>query len=870
MRLRYKTPLKLVASYGLAENRADGISTYVTEHEDPQFAVLQSDGQKPIGLKPGLYKFEFRGIATRGKLSNPCLYVDRGQGFTESGNDKFFFSYSRENRCWRVMIMTNEQIDALRLDPSIEPFVGRDIKLTIEKFSSARMTVFRTARWAFRSVIPNGIRMRLSKSGVSLRVMHWIFGDEAGEIVPPPTRGWSKVPAASGGAPTAALLEDYRDRTFVAQGGNIADFAIISSLPATANKTAFKPIAYYLPQMHPIPENDEWWGRGFSEWTNLSKAVPQFRGHYQPKLPGELGFYDLRIPDVMMRQIELARLHGIHGFCFYYYWFAGKRLLEKPVNMFLSQKGEAFNFPFCLCWANENWTRRWDGAEHEVLIAQDHSTEDNTNVFDDLLTYFRDDRYIKIDGKPVILVYRPTIIPNVDAMIVDWQKLAEKAGLPGLYIVTTNSFGYDHPDEHGFDGLCEFPPHGVVVANITESLDKMNADYDGNVYDYGDVVEFEAKKLSAVRKKGRGTKAAYFPGVMTAWDNEARKPTKGNVFNNSTPALYREWLTQAAETTIQINEPDQRFVFINAWNEWAEGAYLEPDRKFGYAYLAATADVVRELSADKAALAILAKTHNKKRRAADTVICLHIFYPSMIEEFAELLANARKHLDFDVIATVPDIWSLDDAKKVIKSLKPIRFLPMPNRGRDVAPFLAALKQGSKLGYKTGCKIHSKKSPQHLTGDAWRHRLTNGLLSSNALKAIKNSFLDAPEIALAAPVTEFMAADEHSMHNNLEQSKEILKNVNAGDALIEEFVAGTMFWFRFRALEPFNQAGFDSEDFGPELGQIDGTLAHAFERVFVSVVTAHGHSILKYKASVHEARDCDSLDEKLKMLEGEKT
>ena len=348
------------------------------------------------------------------------------------------------------------------------------------------------------------------------------------------------------------------------------------------------------------------------------------------------------------------------------------------------------------------------------------------------------------------------------------------------------------------------------------------------------------------KAKRKKTTPAFYPGLMVAWDNEARKPEKGNVFHDSTPALYRQWLSNAAETTVRLNPPDRRFVFINAWNEWAEGAYLEPDRRFGYGYLAATADVVREMSADKDSLTALAKRTNRAERKADTAVCLHIFYPEMIEEFAEVIKSARRRKPMDLILTIPDTWSVEDAKTAATRLKPIRLLPCANRGRDVLPFLSALTEALAMGYTYGCKIHSKKSPQQLDGDAWRHRLVDGLLGKDALAAVKAGFLVDDGPALAGPATEFATmSNQYMMQDNMRQSRELMSALGHGEASLDEFIAGTMFWFRLAALEPMARLGYTQAHFGPELGQLDGTLAHAFERVFVGFVKAAGGSVLRY-------------------------
>lgn len=367
--------------------------------------------------------------------------------------------------------------------------------------------------------------------------------------------------------------------------GATAEFVNIADSPPIIPSSCPKPIAFYLPQFHPFLENDMWWGRGFTEWSNVTKAVPQFVGHYQPQLPIDLGFYDLRVPEVMVRQVELAKLYGIYGFCFHYYWFSGKRLMERPLFNFL--KSEELDMPFCLCWANESWSRRWDGSEDDLLIRQDLQSGDDERLIDDLLPFFSDKRYITIGDRPVFIVYRPHLWnkDRVLKLIENMRHEAIKHGLKGLYLITALSHDFfDDPRDWGFDAGVEFPPHLCGDVLQARNLQFINPDFCGSVHDMRALVDG--------RKYMRPSAFTTFKTVFPSWDNTARKGHNAYVFHHSSPSIYARWLSNALQYTHAHNGPDEQYVFINAWNEWAEGACLEPSRRYGYAFLQATADVL--------------------------------------------------------------------------------------------------------------------------------------------------------------------------------------------------------------------------------------------------------------------------------------
>ena len=394
-----------------------------------------------------------------------------------------------------------------------------------------------------------------------------------------------------GASSAEAILETRRDRylteLFTRSAGPSPDYVPIMREDVGVTEPQVKLIAFYLPQFHPIPENDEWWGKGFTEWTHVARGVPQFLGHYQPRLPDELGFYDLRLIDVQRRQIELARKYGIFGFCFHYYWFAGKRLLYLPLKQFLDNP--ELDFPFCLCWANENWTRRWDGLDNEVLIAQAHSPQDELAFIESVEPMLRDKRYIRVNGRPLLIVYRPSLLPDPRQTAQRWRDAAKKQ-FGDLYLVAVQAFETVDPRRLGFDAAVEFPPHKLAEGApvLSNQMEIINPDYQGVICDYSYMVD-AAKKIYR-------SDFTLFRGVCPSWDNDARKPGRGITYQNSTPAVYQEWLAEACRYTAREPDPDKRLVFINAWNEWSEGAYLEPDRRYGYAYLQATANALERFA----------------------------------------------------------------------------------------------------------------------------------------------------------------------------------------------------------------------------------------------------------------------------------
>lgn len=326
-------------------------------------------------------------------------------------------------------------------------------------------------------------------------------------------------------------------------------------------------VAFYLPQFHPIPENDAWWGKGFTEWTNVSKAKPLFAGHHQPHVPADLGYYDLRVPETRLAQAELARAHGIEAFCYWHYWFEGRRLLERPFDEVL-RSGEP-DFPFCLAWANETWSRRWLGEEKEILLRQTYSPGDDVRHAQWLVRAFGDRRYLRMNGRPVFLIYRPTSLPDARAVTTTIRDECRRAGLPNPYLLGVSSSSVADLRPLGFDGNLQFEPQLGVVPNLFADGLK--------------VMDYTVARHEMRRQKGD---SPHHPCIMVSWDNTARRGENGIVFTGATPEAFERGLHDTIQQ-VQHLPLEERLVFVNAWNEWAEGNHLEPCLRHGLGHLEA-------------------------------------------------------------------------------------------------------------------------------------------------------------------------------------------------------------------------------------------------------------------------------------------
>jgi lipopolysaccharide biosynthesis protein/SAM-dependent methyltransferase len=578
-----------------------------------------------------------------------------------------------------------------------------------------------------------------------------------------------------------------------------------------------KLIAFYLPQFHPFPENDEWWGKGFTEWTNVGKAQPNFTGHYQPHCPIHNGYYDLRIPEVMEEQAKLAKEYGVYGFSYYFYWFGGKILMDKPLEMMLANKYVAM--PFCLTWANENWTRRWDGQENEILISQNYSDEDSLAFIRHLLKYFKDERYICIDDKPVLIIYRANLIPNIAATAKIWRNELILNGFPGLYLISAQTFGIGSPEPFDFDAAVEFHPHNSKSGNINNEVDIINLDYTGQIFSYDQVVE------NAIKSKEPEYK--LFRSAMLSWDNTARKKNNSHIFHNFSLLRYKQWLSSLVNKVYSNPKysNDEKLVFINAWNEWAEGTHLEPDQKFGYGYLQTTYDVI----CNYGAATYVDKTIKKTKRNECAVI-LHLYYDDIWSDICAYLSKAFEDQAFDLYVSVT---SLSGFKKVHSDFPGAYIELIENRGRDILPFIRMLKLISSIEYKAVCKIHSKRSVYRNDGDEIREDILNQLIGSKIkVNKIISRFNNNSKLGMLVPNKYLVSHNDKNMTFDLSNVENISKILNIKFDFYQ-FPAGSMFWFSPKSLSPLLL--IDDDLFEIELGLIDGTSAHAIERLFCNIV-----------------------------------
>lgn len=407
-------------------------------------------------------------------------------------------------------------------------------------------------------------------------------------------------------------------------------------------RSPLRMVAMYFPQFHAIPENDEWWGKGFTDWNNVRRAKPQFPGHHQPRVPAGRHYYDQSRKETLAWQIDLARQHGLAGFCHYHYWFGGKQMLETPTNLVLDSAD--LDFPICLAWANETWSRRWDGQDHHILQLQTHEPDPALWMqhFEYLFRQWSDPRALCVEGKPVFMIYRPHRITEIGNMLDLWRNEAQRRGLPGVFFVAMKQYEFPMPEllRH-FDATMHFQPFEALYSpdyagpgagqgapgapaaatvsalryrlwpairrrlmvpfralpdRVQHALKLVRARFTPphlTFYDYDSVWE----QILKVERDAPGLPC--LPGAFVDWDNTARYGKRARLFRGASPERFAYWFARLAETTA-ARPPEERLIFLNAWNEWSEGTYLEPDDRHGLRYLEAVRDTLTRVNASLA------------------------------------------------------------------------------------------------------------------------------------------------------------------------------------------------------------------------------------------------------------------------------
>jgi len=637
-----------------------------------------------------------------------------------------------------------------------------------------------------------------------------------------------------------------------------------NNIDFSSYKPKVKAIAFYLPQFHSIPENDEWWGKDFTEWTNTRKAKPRFKGHYQPREPhDDFGYYNLTDIEIIKKQALLAKQHGIYGFCFYLYWFSGKRLLEKPLDLFIQHPEIDINF--CLCWANENWTRRWDGQNNDLLIRQSYSDDDPDNFIQDIEKYIVDKRYIRIGGIPIIIVYNPGHIPNIEYVFMKWRKKAEEIGIGKIIILTCNSSGHTAESlgiEDRVDGMIEFPPHHLPPALLTRDINftgKKNG-ITAHIYDYKELVsEIENNYVN----NNKSNNIPVYRTCILGWDNTARKKDDFYTFAGFSLKYFYKWASLLTAQAFQSAIP---LFFINAWNEWGEGTYLEPDKKYGYANINTLSKAIYSLPLHNNGpikQKEIKKINKKLIKNGKIKICvqIHLFYIELIDEIIRNL-NFLPFPFHCYISTCnsENIAIIENEFKKCKNAEKVYIEKFENRGRDVAPFICQMSNIINK-YEYILHIHTKKSlTSDAYGDDWREYLFNNLLGSTEnIYYIFRYFIYKKKIGIIFPETYSLVKPFMLWGTDIEQGKknvqDFLKKIGSKMDLSDApvFASGNMFWARTKAIKKAFCAGINQNDFPAENNQKDMTLAHAIERAWVYIAENKGYTYLQMNQNEFKGR-----------------
>ena len=574
-------------------------------------------------------------------------------------------------------------------------------------------------------------------------------------------------------------------------------FGSINKMPEFENninysnfKSDIKAIALYFPQFHVIKENNKFWGEGFTEWTNVKKGKPLFQGNHQPRIPGDkygyLGYYDLTDIKVIESQIKLAKSHGIYGFGIYYYWFSGKEILEKPINIFI--KNTNINFNFLLIWVNENWTRKWDGKDNEILINQEYKPEDPVNFIKDIKKYVKDKRYIKIDNKPVLGLYEPNKIPNLKQTITIWREKSRELGIGEIFILISinQNKTEDFQNLNLFNASYEFPPRNIQP--LYKIFKKKTFIYSELIY----------KSITFNETKTNFKKFPFFRGSMVEWDNCPRT-NKCGIFDLYSPEKFYLFNKIIIDWTIKHYNKEQRFIFINAWNEWGEGCYLEPDDKYGYASINSLSKAIFNIS------------YSEKYKSIGSnriIVLVIIFDKDSIKEIINKIINIPYLYDLYIITNC--YINKNELKKYIKQYSKLDNLDLSiflNSKENILYILSNFKNRANK-YKYICTINSYHYKNISYFKEWKNYIYNNLLgNSDIISEIITDLEKNEKLGIIFPEKYYKSLSTFGdFINELELKylnlilNRIYSKVNITQTYID-FPEGNMFWAKIRAIYP---------------------------------------------------------------------
>lgn len=554
--------------------------------------------------------------------------------------------------------------------------------------------------------------------------------------------------------------------------------------------TDIKAIALYLPQFYSIKENDLWWGKGFTEWTNVKKSKPLFKGHHQPRMPGDknnyLDYYILTNSSAIKKQIELAKSHGIYGFAIYYYWFSGRRLLEKPLDIFLNDK--SLDFPFMLIWANHNWTRKWDGREKEVLLAQEYKDEDPELFIKDIKKYLLDNRYIKINNKSVIGLYEPFQVPQLNKTITIWREKSKNYGIGEIFVlICVNEYEITEiQNSQLFDAAYDFPPR-----NSLRIINKMR-----NTFLYTELLYKNIKINDNIDTK----KIPIYRGSMLEWDNSPRTNTC-TIFDYYSPEQFFMLNKIIIEWTYKNYKKENKFIFINAWNEWGEGSYLEPDERYGYGSINSLSKALFNLS--------YVKINNLTNLNITSIILVqaHIDKEILIKDIIKFTNNIPIKYDL-FISLSYKIASKEIENYIENNTKAFSFeiRKFTYEENDVLPFIEQVMNNVQK-YRYCCHIYTKKPIYIDFGDEWRNYLLNNLLgNSYIISEILTEFENNENLGFIIPETfykVFSINESNEIELYTKQMNALLREMFPRVRIIKNYFDfpewNNMFWVKTKAI-----------------------------------------------------------------------